>query len=210
MAKEDTGGLVAMPQALVELLLEKLGAPAQVAQGMTAEQLADILKSTGLSTASAMQQALRPEHQFHPGVSAYSYPEGDRDRPRPVLKCQMTWVAAWIDPETEHWYELELLNQMQPGEYVVTNADMTKTMLTVRPEMDSATGKLDKLHFTFPVRDGQNRLVSPKAVWLLEALAADADPATRYMTAITTWLIWNSCWRETRRRHVAPSYSSMA
>lgn len=180
MAKEDSQQIVGMPRELVELLFERLGAPAP--SGFDPAQLAEILKATGLSTAQAMQQALKPENAFHPGVSCYSYPEGDRDKPRPALRCAMTWVGAVIDPETEHWYELELLNQIQPGEYRVTNADMSQTTLTVRPEMDSTTGKLDKLHLSFPVRDGQSRNVSPKAVWLLEAQGKS------YMEAMTEWL----------------------
>jgi hypothetical protein len=180
--KDESGAVVAMPQALVELLLERLGAPAAAASGLTAEQLAEILKSTGLSTAAAMQSALKPENANHPGVSCYSYPEGDFVKPRPTLKCLMTWCSAEIDPETQHWYELELLNKAQPGEYVVTQADMGHTTLTIRPEADPTTGKLFKLHFSFPLKDGESKRVSPMSVWLLEAQGKS------YMEAMTTWL----------------------
>lgn len=182
MAKETDSGLVAMPQALVELLLEKLGQPQAVAGGLTADQLADILKASGLSTAAAMQKALKPENQFHPGVSCYSYPEGDRDKPRPKLKCKMTWVGYEIDPETAHWYELELLNTANPGNFVVTNSDQSQTTLNIRPETDDTTGALYKLHFSFPVRDGGGKNASPMAVWLLESQGLN------YMEAMTTWL----------------------
>jgi hypothetical protein len=171
-----------MPQALVELLLERLGQPTATAQGLTAEQLAEILKSTGLSTAAAMQSALKPENTSHPGVSCYSYPEGDFLRPRPRLKCLMTWCGYEVDAETMHWYELELLNAAQPGEYVVTQADMGHTTLRIEPEQDKTTGKLYKLHFTFPVRDGESKRVSPMPVWLLEAQGKN------YMDAMTEWL----------------------
>lgn len=181
MAKE-TETVVAMPQALVELLLERLGAPAATAGGLTAEQLAEILQKTGMNTAAAMQQALKPENANHPGVSCYSYPEGDYKRARPHLKCKMTWVSADLDRETLHWYELELLNQCEPGDYRVTNADQSQTTLNIRPEMDSTTGRLDKLHFSFPVRDGQSRNVSPMSVWLLEAQGLS------YMEAMVKWL----------------------
>jgi hypothetical protein len=181
MAKDDNGAVVAMPQALVELLLERLGAP-QSASGLDAAQLAEILKATGLSTAAAMQQALKPENAFHPGISCYSYPEGDLKRARPKLQCPMTWCSAEIDPETMHWYELELLNIAKPGEFVVTQADMGQTTLSVRPEADVTTGKLHKLHFTFPVRDGESKRVSPMSVWLLEAQGLS------YMEAMTQWL----------------------
>jgi len=180
MAKEETGAVVAMPQALVELLLEKLGAPQ--ASAFDAKQLADILEKTGLNTAAAMQKAMKPENAFHPGVSCYSYPEGDRERPRPKLKCKMTWVSADLDPETLHWYELELLNQATPGDFHVTNADQSQTTLNIRPEADTTTGRLDKLHFSFPVRDGQSRNVSPMSVWLLEAQGLS------YMEAMVKWL----------------------
>lgn len=177
----QTAGIL-MPPELVALLMEKLGQPAT--GGMSAEQLAEILKATGLSTASAMQKALKPENQFHPGVSVYSYPEGDRDKPRPKLKCPMTWAGHPIDSGNdgnEHWYELELLNQVEPGDYQVTRTDNSQTTMTVTGTYDTARN-LDSLSFAFPVRDGGKHNVAPKAVWLLECLGLN------YMEAMTTYL----------------------
>lgn len=185
MAKEENAPALAgivMPQELVALLMEKLSQPAS--GGMTTEQLAEILKATGLSTASAMQKALKPENPFHPAVSVYSYPEGDRDRPRPTLRCPMTWVGHPIDSGNEgneHWFELELLNQVEPGVYNVTRTDGSDTPLTVTGVRDTK-GNLEKLDFTFPVKDGGKHNVAPKPVWLLQCLGLT------YMEAMTKYL----------------------
>jgi hypothetical protein len=179
MAKEEIPTVVGMPSELVALLLEKLGQPQ-----LGADQLAEILKQTGLTTASAMQKALKPENQFHPGVSCYSYPEGDRDKPRPTLKCEMSWVGCSIQSGNDgnmHWFELELLNQIDPGVYEVTKTDNSTTQLTARGSRD-VTGKLDRLDFTFPVRDGERHNAAPMAVWLLEVLGMT------YMEAMQKYL----------------------
>jgi hypothetical protein len=182
MAKEETSAaqVVGMPPELLALLLERLGQPQ-----LDTAQLAEILKQTGLTTASAMQKALKPENAFHPGVSCYSYPEGDRDKPRQELKCAMSWANAPIVGGCEgnmHWYELELLNQQEPGLYQVTRTDMTQTLLTVTGASD-ATGKLESLSFTFPLRGrGERHNVAPLAVWLLEALGLS------YMEAMQKYL----------------------
>lgn len=180
MAKEtEPAQIVGMPPELLAALLERLGQPQ-----LDTAQLAEILKQTGLTTAAAMQKALKPENPFHPAVSAYSYPEGDREKPRPDLKCAMTWVGHPIDGGSDgnmHWFELELLNQMEPGVFSVTRSDQTGTVLTVTGK-SGVTGKLEGLDFTFPVKDGEKHNVSPMAVWLLEALGMT------YMEAMQKYL----------------------
>jgi hypothetical protein len=183
MAKEENAPqVVGMPPELLALLLERLNQPST--GGMTAEQLAEILHATGLSTANAMQKALKPENAFHPGVSVYSYPEGDRDRPRPALRCAMSWVGHPIDSGNEgneHWYELELLNQMEPGAYTVHKTDQSEVQLTVTG-IKAPDGTLERMDFTFPVGGMEKYNVAPKPVMLLEALGMT------YMEAMTKYL----------------------
>lgn len=181
MAKDESATIVGMPRELVELLFERLGA---ATPQMDPAQLAEILKATGLTTAAAMQKALKPENAQHPGISCFSYPEGDLAKPRPELKCKMSWVGAPIDSGnngTMHWFELELLNQVAPGVYTVTNADMTLTQLTVEGTRDPA-GAIESLAFRFPLKNSEKNNVSPMAVWLLEALGRS------YMDAMSEWL----------------------
>jgi hypothetical protein len=47
--------------------------------GLTQEQFAQTLEN--------QRKALNPINPIHPGISAYSYPEGDRARPKPHLVC---------------------------------------------------------------------------------------------------------------------------
>lgn len=48
--------------------------------GLTAEQFAKTLENE--------RKAINPSNPFHPGISAFSYPEGDRARPKPQLAVE--------------------------------------------------------------------------------------------------------------------------
>src|SRR3990167_4975823 len=66
-----------------------------------------------------------PENIEHPGISVYSYPEGDHARPKPDLKCKMYWIGYELRTDTLTPQEIDLLNRVQPGEFRVTKADGT-------------------------------------------------------------------------------------
>ena len=51
-----------------------------------------------------------PENKQSPGISVYSYPEGELVRPKPAMKCRMFWVNRELTPETLTPGEIELLN----------------------------------------------------------------------------------------------------
>lgn len=54
--------------------------------GLTNEQFAETLRATMGTQAEAFGRQLRPENVVHPGMSAFSYPEGDLARPKPILQ----------------------------------------------------------------------------------------------------------------------------
>lgn len=123
------------------------------------------------ATAKAMQKAMKPENQDHPGVSAFSYPEGDVKRPRPAVPYEFYWNGYPIHkfPETEHWRELELILQVQPGEFNVLRKDGSKMPVTVRAERD-ADGKITRVDVEFKVSRSEKDRVPPKTVIIHQML----------------------------------------
>ena len=74
-------------EKLLEVLVQKLSSVGQQS-GLSEAQLEKILTSVGANTAEAMRASLKPENTDHPHVSAYSYPEGDKARPKPDLRVK--------------------------------------------------------------------------------------------------------------------------
>ena len=74
-------------EALLESLVTKLLEKGQQS-GFTEAQLEQLLTRVGSNTASAMRTSLKPENPDHPGISAFSYPEGERARPKPDLRVK--------------------------------------------------------------------------------------------------------------------------
>lgn len=165
-----------------DLLLQAL--VNQQAQGITADTLKDILASN----ATAVQKAMKPENDTHPGKSCFSYPEGDVARPKPVLPYDFFWNGYPMHkfPETEHWRELELACQVQPGEYTVIRRDGSRMAVTVKGERD-ADGKLTKVSVEFPVLREERALVPPKMVTLYQLIHND-NPKKAFVEAMTEHL----------------------
>jgi hypothetical protein len=80
-------------------------------------------------TADMQRRVTRPENNFPPNLSAYN-PRGDKDFPRPPLKCPM--LIPWpVEQEAHTREEIELLNLLEAGEFVITRSDRSKLKLTV-------------------------------------------------------------------------------
>lgn len=73
-AKND----VAIAESLARLA-EALDRTEQRSGGLTAEQFEQTMEN--------QRRALNPSSNTHPGISAFSYPEGDRARPKPTFKA---------------------------------------------------------------------------------------------------------------------------
>jgi hypothetical protein len=97
----------------------------------------------------------RPENTEHPGISEYSYPEGDLVRPKPPLKCKILWCGFPETVETLRPDEIEWLNRLQPGVYEVTRTDGRRIEFKVEAKYDSKR-ELEELAVSFPCR-GENR-----------------------------------------------------
>lgn len=152
-AGEDLATQVAALQATVEALLT------QKAGGLGDDKLEAILMRVAQMSAEAQERAANPSNKTHPGMSVYSYPEGDRARPRPPLKCPMFWNGYDLTPDTITAEEIELLNLAEPGDYTFVRTDKSTDRFAVNGER-SPGGQLARLLFTFSTRENRDTLPS--------------------------------------------------
>lgn len=169
MAKEtvsetqDLQAQVHALQATVEMLTSAMRQGS--GGGITAEQLRDVMKEVVTVQADAHKAAMKEiaerdqrDDLNYPRKSVFSYPEGDKARPRPELKCPMLWVGGAIDYDTTTASEIEYLNQYEPGDYTFKRTDgVTTEKLTVTGER-TAAGKVSKLSFAFPTKEQRDTL----------------------------------------------------
>ena len=74
-----------------ELLINAL--TARAGGGITKDDLQEILAGTAQYSAEAMKRSLKPENEAHPGISCFSFPEGD------VAKQSVQEVESPPQPE---------------------------------------------------------------------------------------------------------------
>lgn len=180
-----------MPLTEARMLLDEGWSPDDVIAlaEMQAEQRKTAASEAQQATAKAMQKAMRPENEFHPDISAFSYPEGDRQRPRPALPFEVWWngYPMHMFPETEHWRELELAAQLTPGEYTVLRKDTSRLAMTVTAQRD-ADQKITRLDVTFPVTRDDKALTPPKIVSLYQMVHHDLTPKQSFLRGMQEYL----------------------
>ena len=109
------------------------------------------------------------ENEFPPAIS-FLNPLGERDHPRPELKCRIVWAGYEESKESLTREEIELLNQVQPGDYRVTKADGVSIPFTVKGKTGN-NGRLEMLRFSFPCKNVEDRMgIRSKVDWLKEVL----------------------------------------
>lgn len=96
-----------------------------------------------------------PENRQSPGISVYSYPEGDLKRPKPPLKCKTFWCGREETMETLTPMEIEWLNKLEPGTYKVTKTDGGRIDFKVRVKR-ADSGALEEMAIVFPC-NGEHR-----------------------------------------------------
>jgi hypothetical protein len=148
----------------------------------------DALKEILANNSTAVQKAMKPENETHPGKSVFSYPEGDVARPRPELPHEFLYNNYPMHkfPETEHWRELELACQVVPGTYTVIRRDGSRMTVEVKGERN-ADGKLTKVSVEFPVSREDKGLIPPKSVVLYQLLHNE-HPKKAFVEAMTEHL----------------------
>lgn len=128
----------------------------------------ETLRKKALYEAEAHQRLTKRENEQSPGISVFSFPEGDRAAAEAGkfkrLKCDMYWVGYPLETDLLTPTEVDLLNAAEPGEYTFHRTDGTLEKLTVKGER-SATGEWHKLEIQFPCRgDYRHNLPSQIAI----------------------------------------------
>ena len=146
---------------------------------LTAEQFAQLvgtkqdsdefLKKQAQYQAEATKRAMRPENETHPGVSVYN-PLGERDHPKPPLKCKMFWCGVDEQIEVLTREEVELMNQLMPGSYPFHRTDGSVDKLTVTAESD-AYGVWTRMFVDFPATGDARANLPSRVAMLREVLA---------------------------------------
>jgi hypothetical protein len=183
---EDNPVAPALSAAQFQQLLQALG---QKQTPLDAESLQTILKETAEGTAKAMQKALKPENQDHPGLSVFSHPKGDREMPKPPLPYELSWNGYPVNkfPETETWSEwMAQSNIPGRGEYTVLRLDGSKMKVTVATETD-ADGKPTKVIVTHPVAREDKDKIPPKTVILAQMQDKD-NPRAAFLKSMQSQL----------------------
>jgi hypothetical protein len=136
-----------------------------------------------------MKKALKPENDAHPGISVFSYPEGDVAKARPALPYELVWNGYPMHqfPESLHWYELELFCKLQPGEYHISRTDMSTQKVSLVGTKD-ANGKLTKLEWNAQMSREEARLAAPLAVQAYQVLHQDLPLDESYMDGTTKFM----------------------
>lgn len=178
MAKDD----VLTTDEKFELLIAALSQKGEV--GITPEVLRDILAHNQ----QAAERAANPSNKTHPGISAFSYPEGDRDHPKAPLpyECFYNGYPVHQFPETEHWQEWELLGRLQPGEFSVIRKDGTSMKVTVTGERNAAQ-ELAKVVVSFPISREDMAKIPPKYVVLYQLMHPE-NPRQAFFEAMQAHL----------------------
>lgn len=154
-------------------LATALGALALAIQGMKDGQL------QGSQIIADMQRkTMRPENDHPPNVSAFN-PRGDKDFPRPPLRCEylMPWPIKPGSAEELTREEIELLNLLEPGEVMITRADRTRIKFTVRIErkLDSEEPSRVLVHHDTAFNNDHHKLLPFD--WIRQLV--ESNPKTR-------------------------------
>lgn len=121
-------------------------------------------------SAKAQKRAMRPENEHHPGISSFSYPEGDQARPRPALECETFYAGYPIELDVALAREIELFNQITlDGIYAVEKSDGSEVKIEVQIERNHRNKPTKKL----VILPAQGKHNWPKQTAVLEAIVAE-------------------------------------
>ncbi len=134
--------------------------------------------------AKAMKKALRPENEVAPMISCYSYPEGDTLRPRPkpthIFNMGPYPIADSKNYDTVTVTEIELLNQLEAGDYLVTKADGLQVKCAIVTEFESNGRTPYRTTLRIPMADDDQKNNWPPLVQLLTEITTGETPMQSY------------------------------
>src|SRR3990167_2817922 len=124
-----------------------------------------------------------PENKQAPGISVFSYPEGELAHPKEPLKCKMFWVGYELTTDTLTPTEVQLLNKLQPGEFKVTKSDGTLIPFKVTATHNDRF-QLDTLATWFPCRNEQRHNHGSMVSYLQQALGEHIPTAAELLVEL--------------------------
>ena len=89
----------------IKQLASTLGSAKTQGAGLSAGDLRQILLD--------QRKAMKPENDRHPGISAFSWPEGESKRPKPALRRKVYFNGIPEDAESLTPTEIELYNRFE-------------------------------------------------------------------------------------------------
>jgi hypothetical protein len=138
------------------------------------DQIALLEKQAELN-AKAHQKLSRPENPQHPGKGAYAYPEGEVARPKPALRCKMTWGGTDEIHDVLTPQECELLNAIEPGVYHLERTDGSKMKVEVAATRNDVTNSYERIDVRFQTRGQLRHNLPSKVNMLLQIIAQQAS-----------------------------------
>lgn len=130
--------------------------------------------------AEAHERINKRENEVHPHISVYSYPEGDIAAAAAgkikKLECETLWVGYPLEVEQLTPQEVDLLNELQPGDYMFERADGTRTAMAVEGRLDNA-GRLSRKSVTFACRGDESKNLPSMVAHLRSALGKKSREA---------------------------------
>lgn len=137
-----------------------------------AQSMAQAMVSAQTEGAKAISQMNGPRDNpmGAPLMSALN-PQGERDHPRPEFHCATLFCGMEQEREACTVDEITLLNLIEPGRYRVQKSDGSLAVMTVYPEIDSASERMTKKHIVLPGIKDQTGLGRQNWPGMLELLA---------------------------------------
>jgi hypothetical protein len=172
-------------ESMEKRIAEGNGTAGQEMMALAMMQLAEGLKAMrqgqidGANIIANMQRSTTsPENKFFPAISVYN-PRGDKDFPRPPLRCKyaLPWPVEPSAAEELTAEEIELLNLLVTGEHLVIRADRTriKVICRIHTKLDSDEPSLVVLNHETAFNNDYQRLMPYD--WIRQML--ESNPKTR-------------------------------
>ena len=159
MAKTDTA------EREVTLNMQEL---VELVKSMAAANTLDVDAIAAITAKAAVASAemIHPtkEHPY-PGISAFN-PEGELKNPRPELKGDIFWTGYLLRGDELTRKEIDLLNQLQPGDYEVGRGGEGMVPFRVR-NLDPGSRDSRRLLVLFPCTTQDQRSELPTMVEML-------------------------------------------
>jgi hypothetical protein len=173
--KTDEQGEMDMGQEVTLSLkdLATLVASMNQAGTLDAEAVAAIAaKATAAATATFHNL---DDPRRHPGISPFN-PLGERDHPRPDLLGDIYWAGYLLRGDELTREEIELTNQLTPGDWEIRSRSGTTLPFKVR-DLDPGSRNSRRLLVLFPCATADQRHDVPTMVQMLSEVVGVPVPA---------------------------------